>query len=69
MATWIFVGKGIRYQEHATRKHGKKPDRYRCLQYRLRGQVINEGWVGGAPGPARPNARSCAVVKTSGELA
>ena len=46
MATWISAGKGIRYQEHATRKHGKKPDRYWCLQYRLRGKNINEavGW-------------------------
>jgi len=46
MATWIPAGKGIRYQEHPTRKHGKKPDRYWCLQYRLRGKTINEavGW-------------------------
>ena len=46
MVTWISAGKGIRYQEHPTRKHGKKPDRYWCLQYRLRGKNINEavGW-------------------------
>jgi hypothetical protein len=46
MATWIPAGKGIRYQEHPTRRHGKKPDRYWCLQYRLRGKTINEavGW-------------------------
>jgi integrase len=46
MATWIPAGKGIRYQEHPTRKHGKKPDRYWCLQYKLRGKTINEavGW-------------------------
>ena len=51
MTTWIPAGKGIRYQEHPTRKHGKKPDRYWCLQYRLRGKVINEGvgwWSAGA---------------------
>ena len=46
MAVWIPAGKGIRYQEHPTRKHGKKPDRYWCLQYKLRGRTINEavGW-------------------------
>ena len=46
MAAWISAGKGIRYQEHPTRKHGKKPDRYWCLQYRLRAKNINEavGW-------------------------
>ena len=46
MATWIPAGKGIRYQEHPTRRHGKKPDRYWCLQYKLRGKTINEavGW-------------------------
>ena len=46
MATWISAGKGIRYQEHPTRRHGKKPDRYWCLQYRLRGKIVNEavGW-------------------------
>ena len=46
MATWISAGKGIRYHEHPTRKHGKKLDRYWSLQYRLRGKVINEavGW-------------------------
>ena len=46
MAAWISAGKGIRYREHPTRKHGKKPDRYWCLQYRLDGRNINEavGW-------------------------
>ncbi len=46
MAKWIPAGKGIRYQEHPTRKHGKKPDRYWALQYKLKGRVINEavGW-------------------------
>jgi len=45
-AVWISVGKGIRYKEHPTRKHGKRPDRYWCLQYRLGGKTINEavGW-------------------------
>ena len=46
MASWIPAGKGIRYQEHPTRKHGKKPDRYWCLQYKLKGRTVNEavGW-------------------------
>ena len=46
MLVWISASKGIRYKEHATRKHGKRPDRYWCLQYRLRGKTINEavGW-------------------------
>jgi len=46
MAVWISAGKGIRYKEHPTRKHGKRPDRYWCLQYKLQGKVINEavGW-------------------------
>ena len=46
MAIWTAAGKGIRYKEHPTRKHGKRPDRYWCLQYKLRGKAINEavGW-------------------------
>ncbi len=47
---WISCGKGIRYREHPTRKHGKiskgeteKPaDRYYVLQYKRNGKVINE---------------------------
>ena len=46
MIIWIAADKGIRYKEHPLRKHGKRPDRYWCLQYKLRGQTINEavGW-------------------------
>ncbi len=46
MAQWISAGRGIRYREHETRKHGKRPDRYWCLQYKLQGKTINEavGW-------------------------
>ena len=46
MGVWTAAGKGIRYKEHASRKHGKRPDRYWCLQYKLRGRNINEpvGW-------------------------
>jgi integrase len=46
MTVWIRAGKGIRYREHPTRKHGKKPDRYWCVQYKLHGRNINEavGW-------------------------
>lgn len=46
MFTWISAGKGIRYREHTIRKHGKKPDRYWCIQYKLQEKNINEavGW-------------------------
>ena len=46
MSVWTAAGKGIRYKEHATRKHGKRPDRYWCIQYKLHGRNINEavGW-------------------------
>jgi integrase len=46
MTVWTSAGKGIRYREHPTRKHGKKPDRYWCIQYKLHGRNINEavGW-------------------------
>ena len=46
MGVWTSAGKGIRYKEHPTRKHGKRPDRYWCLQYKLRGKTVNEavGW-------------------------
>jgi len=46
MSIWTAAGKGIRYKEHPTRKHGKRPDRYWCLQYKLRGKAISEavGW-------------------------
>ena len=46
MGIWTSAGKGIRYKEHPSRKHGKRPDRYWCLQYRLRGKTVNEavGW-------------------------
>jgi len=44
---WRKAAKGIRYREHATRKHGKRPDRYYALQYKLHGKVYNEavGWA------------------------
>lgn len=46
MSVWTSAGKGIRYKEHPTRKHGKRPDRYWCIQYKLYGRNINEavGW-------------------------
>jgi len=46
MTKWISAARGIRYREHETRKHGKRPDRYWCLQYRLNGRTVNEavGW-------------------------
>ena len=46
MTKWISVGRGIRYREHESRRHGKRPDRYWCLQYKLQGRTYNEaiGW-------------------------
>lgn len=46
MGLWTAAAKGVRYKEHPTRKHGKRPDRYWCLQYKLDGKTINEavGW-------------------------
>jgi len=43
---WIAAGKGIRYREHDTRKHGVRPDRYWCIQYRRNNKTYNEaiGW-------------------------
>lgn len=44
---WRNAAKGIRYREHPTRKHGKRPDRYYCLIYKRAGKTIQEavGWA------------------------
>lgn len=34
---------GVRYREHPTRKHGKKPDRYFSIRYKLDGRDREEG--------------------------
>lgn len=46
MAAWISAGRGIRYREHESRKHGQRLDRYWCIRYKLDGKGINEavGW-------------------------
>ena len=46
MSVWTAAGRGVRYREHASRKHGKRPDRYWCIQYKLHGKTVNEavGW-------------------------
>jgi len=46
MNTWINAGRGIRYREHATRKHGQRPDRYWCIRYKTGGRYATEsvGW-------------------------
>jgi integrase len=38
---------GIRYREHPSRKHGKKPDRYYVIRYQRNGKTIQEalGWA------------------------
>lgn len=43
---WILACRGVRYREHETRKHGKKPDRYWVIQYKRQGVTRNEaiGW-------------------------
>ena len=43
---WFSEGKGIRYYKHPKRKHGKRPDRYYTIVYRLGGKVKTEslGW-------------------------
>ncbi len=40
---WTSAGRGIRFKEHPSRKHGKRPDRYYTLYYKFKGQVITEG--------------------------
>lgn len=44
---WINVDKGIRYREHAERKHGKKFDRYFVLRFTADGKMRQEalGWA------------------------
>ena len=46
MAVWISAGRGIRYREHKSRKHGQRLDRYWCIRYKLDGKGVNEavGW-------------------------
>lgn len=46
MAVWVSAGKGIRYREHESRKHGQRPDRYWCIRYKVDGREVNEsvGW-------------------------
>lgn len=44
---WVRVEKGIRYREHATRKHGVTPDRYFVLRFTVDGIERQEplGWA------------------------
>ncbi len=47
MAVWIKTKyTGIRYREHPERKHGKRPDRYYTIRYKLEGKDREEklGW-------------------------
>lgn len=43
MAVWRTCSKGVRFREHPTRTHNKRPDRYYALQFRVEGKVVNEG--------------------------
>src|SRR5215216_2592041 len=48
MATkWKTVAPGIRARDHATRKHGVRPDRYFTLRFSVEGRQVEEklGWA------------------------
>ncbi|OGQ85639.1 MAG: hypothetical protein A2464_09565 [Deltaproteobacteria bacterium RIFOXYC2_FULL_48_10] len=40
---WIPLGKGIRYKEHSSRKHGIMPDRYFSVRYQVNGKSCESG--------------------------
>ena len=44
---WITASRGVRYYEHASRKHGIKPDRYYVIYFRRDGKQVGEkiGWA------------------------
>jgi integrase len=77
---WIQAGRGIRYWEHESRKHGLRPDRYWCIRYKLNGKDISEAvgwWSRGASqakceailGELRRNHRSGLGPQTLREMA
>jgi integrase len=44
MAQWKKSNfRGVRYREHPTRKHGKIPDRYYTIFFKLEGKMVQEG--------------------------
>ncbi|OGR39427.1 MAG: hypothetical protein A2051_05815 [Desulfovibrionales bacterium GWA2_65_9] len=47
MAKWKNCSKGVRYLEHETRRHNKRPDRYYMLTYKREGKTTSEaiGWA------------------------
>src|SRR5436305_2062576 len=46
-AKWSTVAQGIRARDHATRKHGVRPDRYFTLRFSVDGRQVEEalGWA------------------------
>src|SRR5712691_6022355 len=44
---WITMAPGIRCRDHATRKHGVRPDRYFTLRFSIDGRQVEEalGWA------------------------
>jgi integrase len=46
--------RGVRYREHATRKHGLHPDRYYLIRYWAKGKTQNEG-IGWASEGVKPS--------------
>lgn len=56
----------VRYREHATRKHGIKPDRYFFIRYKLTGKDKEEGVGWASEGMTAANASELlAMVKTT----
>lgn len=54
MSTWLKTKyPGVRYREHATRKHGVQPDRYYTIVYKLDGKTREEG-IGWASEGVKP---------------
>jgi hypothetical protein len=43
MPTWINAGRNLRYREHASRKHGQRPDRFWSLHYTVNNRCHTEG--------------------------
>lgn len=51
---WKSLGRGIRYREHPSRKHGVLPDRYYCVRFSVDGKIVEEG-VGWASQGVKPS--------------
>lgn len=54
--------KGIRYREHTRRKHGKQPDRYFNVRFRVSGISVNEGYGWASEGMSASKAALLAAA-------